>query len=182
MLHLAGQTRYAAAMLGAKGIKAARAVHLICACLWGGGAAAMLLVNLAVHPATGDELFARDLCMGVIDDFVIVPGALGCVLTGFVFGMWTKTGFVRQRWVVLKWVLTLSVITFGGLFVVPWLHRVAELSGELRMAALADPEYLRGRFIGLCAAMGYVALLAALVTLSVYRPRLSRGEPRKGPR
>jgi hypothetical protein len=78
-----------------KEFKWLKTLHVFSACMWGGAAVALVMVQLCIHPVTGDELHLRDLCMKVIDDCVVIPGAFGCLLTGFVYAMLTKWGFFK---------------------------------------------------------------------------------------
>lgn len=43
-----------------------------------------------------------------LDDYMVIVGANGCLLTGLVYSIFTNFGFVKFRWVTIKWLLTLS--------------------------------------------------------------------------
>lgn len=155
---------------GPQAMKWLKTAHVCCACLWGGGALSLVLLHWAVSPTSGDELFARDLCMKLIDDFVVSPGAVGCLLTGLLFAVYTPWGFFRHRWITLKWTLNVGFIAFGAIFFVPWLNTMSRISDLKRLAALEDPVYLRSAFMNRAAAVGMALSLFLLVWASIFKP------------
>ena len=54
-----------------------------------------------------------------IDMKILVPGAVGCLLTGIVYGIFTHWGFFKHRWLTVKWTLTLFMILFGTFYMGP---------------------------------------------------------------
>ena len=151
-----------------------KTLHVFSACMWGGAAVALVMVQLCIHPVTGDELHLRDLCMKVIDDYVVIPGAFGCLLTGFVYAMLTKWGFFKYRWVTIKWILNISFILFGAIYFVPWVDRAEAISNMQRLTALQDAEYLHSRFISEGMAIFQLIALFGIVTLSVFKPWMKK--------
>ena len=147
-----------------------KTVHVICACLWGGGAVCLVLLHWAVPTVSGDELFARDLCMKFIDDWVVSSGALGCMVTGIIFALPGGWGFFRFPWITVKFVVNAGFIGFGALFFVPWLDRMARLSDLERIRALEDPAYLHSKFLNEMVAVGMVVTLCFLVWITVFKP------------
>ncbi|MCL4561611.1 MAG: hypothetical protein M1281_13485 [Chloroflexi bacterium] len=49
----------------------------------------------------------------LLDYALIIPGAVGSLVTGFWICETTNWGFTRYRWVIAKWVGTLSGILIG---------------------------------------------------------------------
>lgn len=147
-----------------------KVIHLFSACLWGGGAMSMVLIHCAFTPLSGDELYARDLCLKIIDEYVVTSGALGCLFTGAIFCVAGGWGFFRLRWIVLKWALNVGYILFGLLCYMPWLEEMARLSGSKRMMALQTPEYLKNQTLNEISAFAVLASLAVLVWVSVFKP------------
>jgi hypothetical protein len=77
--------------VGSKGIKALKFFHLLTAGLWLGGAVGLnlMIFGLAL-PETGGELYGYNLACKFVDDFAVIPGAIGCLLTGFLFSLLTQ--------------------------------------------------------------------------------------------
>lgn len=86
--------------------KALKFIHLLAVCCWLGGAVAMLCLSpLCNGPqiANGGQLHGINLALDQIDIWVVViPGAVGCLLTGLVYCIFTKWGFFRHGWIAVK--------------------------------------------------------------------------------
>ena len=72
--------------LSIKGMKALKVIHLVCAIAWFGSAISMNLLRhlVVVKDAAGMYWVAEIL--EAIDMKILVPGAIGCLLTGIVYG------------------------------------------------------------------------------------------------
>ena len=83
--------------------------------------------------------------MDFIHIFVIIPGAIGVLLTGVVFSLWTNWGWFRHNWISVKWVICLYGVGFGTYPLGPWMSGLDRISQEKGLAALADPTYLHNQ-------------------------------------
>lgn len=132
------------------------AAHLFFAAVWIGGIIALGLVGLqALAGAPGYGL------SWWIDNVMIIPACLGSLATGLVFSLTTRWGFVRHRWVAVKWALTVSMIVVGATVLGPWVT-----------ASQTDPTLIPS--ILALAAVQLVLLLFMLV-LSTLKPSLRAG-------
>ncbi|SMF12954.1 hypothetical protein [Desulfovibrio gilichinskyi] len=147
-----------------------RAFHMLSACLWGGGALSMVLLHSVFTPNSGGELYARDICLKIIDEYVVTSGAFGCLITGFIFAWKTSWGFFKFRWVIIKWTVNVGFIIFGFLFYMPWLERMSEISGSIKLMALQTPEYLRNQLLNEITAFMVFGCLLLLVLISIFKP------------
>ncbi|CCO22615.1 hypothetical protein [Maridesulfovibrio hydrothermalis] len=147
-----------------------RAVHMLSACLWGGGALSLVLLHCIFTPHSGDSLFARDICLKIIDQYVVTSGALGCLMTGFIFAWKTSWGFFKFKWIIAKWTINVGFILFGFFFYMPWLERMSQLSGSFRLMALQTPAYLRSQFFNEISAFAVFGCLLLVVWISIFRP------------
>lgn len=128
--------------LGSQGIKILKIIHLFFAVLWIGGAIALLTVLFFSQPTTGDELYMTSRILQIVDDFLIIPGAIASFFIGIIYGVWTNWGFFKHRWLVVKWIVTVAQILFGTFALGPWVDRNVEIANELRNAALTNAELL----------------------------------------
>ena len=156
--------------LGRAGIYWLKSFHLLFAGLWLGAAVSLLLLNAFLTGLPAHELHGLDRAMRFIDDYVIIPGAMGSLFTGLVYSIWTNWGFFTYRWVTVKWAITLFGVLFGTFFLGPWLNGMEEISGRIGGAALADPVYLHNKAMNMWGALLQVAGLAAAVAVSVVKP------------
>lgn len=113
--------------------------------------------------------------MRLMDDMLIISGAMGCLVTGLVYSIFTKWGFLRHAWVATKWLITLFMIFSGSFIMGPCVNENA--------AHAADPVFCEQTFwdnIAVIHRWGTVQLilLAIVALLSVLKPRLRRSSPR----
>lgn len=145
-------------------------VHVLLAAVTAGGLVAVLAVLSLRHaamPAAGDR------AAFVLLEYLVVPASLGFIVTGAGFSLFTRWGFVRYPWVVVKWLGTaaLGVALVAGL--APEVALVASWSD-----AGLDPAEAAAYEAALGAARLWVSgcLLCAvsLVALSVFKPGRAR--------
>lgn len=148
--------------------KLALTAHVASSVGWLGAVAGFLA--LAVAGLTSPEvqmLRAAYLAMEPITRFVIVPLALGSVLTGLVQALGTQWGLLRHYWVVVKLLLTIV----ATLVLLKYTRTIGHMAG---MAAdeTAPSAALRS-LAGSPVLHASGALLVLLITtvLSVYKPR-----------
>lgn len=152
--------------------KVLKAVHLISVCCWLGGGTALFLLSAAKYQGwiTGQAVYGADLAAHVIDRWVVVNlGAFLCFMTGLAYGVLTKWGFFRHRWIVLKWVVLFLCIGFGI-----WLggkeQAMLALSHTLGEEAMAAPEY-RAVLLPYClGGLMQICVLVAVVFISIFKP------------
>jgi predicted integral membrane protein DUF2269 len=151
--------------------KLIKTLHILSACLWLGASGSVVeLQVLRGWPADHRELAALNLNLTILDFALIIPGALGSLLTGFLICKTTSWHFTRYRWVIAKWIGTLSGILLGTLLLGPWQMELLKASSQLDEAPLTGSPYdlIRVPF----AVIGYlqVWLLIAMVAISAFKP------------
>lgn len=162
---------------GARGQRVLKIIHLIVAGLWLGGAAALTLMIVALGPAeSGPELLGYDLARKFVDDLIIIPGAMGCLLSGLLISGLTPWGFFKHRWVAVKWILTVACILFGTFYLGPMINGQPLISQDLGLAAAADPVYAANRFHNTLGGGLQLAALIFMVAISVMKPWKKKGK------
>lgn len=154
------------------GLKWLKAAHLLCVCMWVGGALGILFVQHQLR--AGAELYGMDLAAKLVDDLVVIPGAMGSLATGLLYSLLTPWGFFKHRWVTVKWAITLYGVLFGTFFLGPWLNSLAPVSKALGAGAIGDYGYMRARDLN--AFWGGLQVLTLLFALfiSVLKPWRAR--------
>ena len=71
---------------------------MLFASLWVGGAVTLSTKQFFVNAANDGELYGVLSMMHYVDLFIIIPGAIGCLLTGIIYSAWTNWGWFRHRW------------------------------------------------------------------------------------
>lgn len=157
--------------LSSKGIKILKIIHLFFAVLWIGGGIALLVVLFGINPMNGDELYMKSRIIQLIDDCLIIPGALASFFIGIVYGIWTNWGFFKHRWITVKWVVTIAQILFGTFVLGPWVNETVDIANELRDAAMTDATLLHN--IEMSQTYGtiqVIILVVAFLVVSVLKP------------
>ena len=44
----------------------------------------------------------------IVDEHFLIPGGIGIIVTAILYGTITKWGFFKQRWITVKWILTVT--------------------------------------------------------------------------
>ena len=145
--------------------------HLFSAGLWIGGTAALTALICLYHPQNPGQMHAQNSLLMLLDFYIIAPGALGCLLTGLLYGWKTKYGFFRFRWIVCKWLLNLAFITFGGLVVVPWLENALAASSAMQTIT---PENTQIMLMHMLINVVQWSVIVFILYLSVFKPWMPR--------
>ena len=156
---------------GRRGRKWIVATHIFFAGTWTGAAVCLMLIQfLSRVPGNGSELYAVNSAAKIIDDFVIIPSALGTLITGLLISLLMDWGFFRHAWVGYKWVVTVTAVLFGTFFLGPWLNEMTALSDSLRFEALQNAAYLHNRLMNHVFGTLQASVLVFTVFVSVFRP------------
>jgi uncharacterized membrane protein len=118
-----------------------KAFHILCVSLWVGGAITISSKQFYIQAKTDGELYGILSAMDYVDFFIIIPGALGCFVTGLIYSTLTPWGWVKYRWIIVKWILCLYGIIFGTFFLGPWLATLVQLSQTYGLKALTNPLF-----------------------------------------
>jgi hypothetical protein len=157
--------------LGKTGLRILKILHLFTAGLWVGGAVALtLMISLPGSPESGGQLYGYNEACKFVDDLVIIPGAIGCLITGLLFSILTHWGFFKHRWVAVKWALTVFCILFGTFYLGPRVNGQPPISLAEGLSALHNPLYLANRSSNLLGGVLQVILIVLMLIISVVKP------------
>lgn len=156
--------------MSAKGQKWLKGIHILCACMWVGAAIILSLMNPFIKATDGMQLYGIDVSMKFIDDFIIIPGANGALLTGLVYSIFTGWGWFKHKWIIVKWCITIFGVIFGTFWLGPWVNELGPISKVQGLSALADPSYLHNRHMVLYWGTFQLSTLVLALFLSVLKP------------
>lgn len=159
------------------GQKWLKCAHLFFAALWVGGAVTVVLMNFFLHAQDGQALYGTNLAKKFVDDLIIIPGAMGCLLTGLIYSLFTPWGWIKHRWIALKWVINLFGVIFGTFWLGPWLNSLPEISRTQGLAALGNGAYQHSQ--DMLAVWGTAQMLTIVFAafLSVWKPWRAKVTP-----
>ncbi len=148
-----------------------KTLHIVSGCLWLGSAASVVVLQcLRGWSDDSRALASLNMDLALLDVTLIIPGAVGSLLTGFLICKTTSWGFLRYRWVIAKWIGALSGILLGTFLLGPWQIQLVNLSGEMQSAPLAGDAYDLIRLPFTIVGFLQVYLLIAVVAISVRKP------------
>jgi uncharacterized membrane protein len=157
--------------LGVKSKAWLKGFHLLFACAWLGSALSMILILvMKAQPNSGLHLYSVTSSLRVIDDFIIIPGAMGCLITGLFYSVFTKWGFTKFYWIIFKWVMIILQIAMGTFFLGPWLNNMVTLSNQLGFKPGENYQYISNFNLNLYFGMIQAALLIVVVFVSILKP------------
>jgi hypothetical protein len=145
-------------------------IHILFASVWIGSASALLLISFVYRSFTHDvEVQTIHTVLKWLDDCLIIPSAFGSLFTGLFLSWFTNWGFFVYRWVLWKWIATVSMILMGAAFLGRWINEMA-----LRAAGGLD-AWRDSVFLSYAASNRYfvslqIAVLLFLVSISILKP------------
>jgi uncharacterized membrane protein len=148
-----------------------KTLHLLSACLWLGTATSVVLLQcLKGWSEDGQLLLALNQNFSILDFALIIPGAMGSALTGFVLCKKTSWGFTRYWWIITKGILTILLILIGTACLGPWQLKMMDLSGQPENALIINESYNVIRILFTAVGLIQVLMLICIVTLSALKP------------
>jgi hypothetical protein len=107
-------------------------------------------------------------------NIVVIPGAIGSLLTGLIYSIFTQWGFFKHNWLTFKWIVTLTAILFGTFFLGPWETAMMEISGKIGIASISDPAYIYNQQMNLMFGTVQVTVLCITIFVSILKPWKSK--------
>lgn len=146
-------------------------LHVATAAIWVGVALAMVLMAFAnLKTTNGDELYAVNAMVKMLDDFVVIPMAIASVLTGTLLCWLTVWGFFKFYWVMTKWIATTMLITFGTLWLGPWVNSMTAIADTERTKALTNPLFMFDIHGVITGGSIQLICLLAIIAISIIKP------------
>ncbi|WP_228024074.1 hypothetical protein [Synechocystis salina] len=149
--------------------------HIGFAALWTGAVLSMFLLSLRnMSPSSGDELYTLNAAINLLDDYIVIPAAIGSVLTATALCWTTNYGFTKFYWVITKWVLTTGLVIFGTFWLFPWGNQAEQISDQVRLQALNSAVYAfdaKGVLIGTLTQAIFLIIIIGISTLKPWGRR-----------
>lgn len=126
----------------AKGQRYLKAIHIIFVSNWIGSAVILSSMQFYLYLHQDIEFSSVLKMLVFIDDFILIPSATGTFLTGLLFSLKTKWGFVVHRWIIVKWLIAFLGIIFGMICLGPWLNSMCEIAEQSSLNAFNDDIFV----------------------------------------
>ncbi|WP_242018268.1 hypothetical protein [Synechocystis sp. FACHB-383] len=127
-----------------------------------------------MSPSSGDELYTLNAAINLLDDYIVIPAAIGSVLTATALCWTTNYGFTKFYWVITKWVLTTGLVIFGTFWLFPWGNQAEQISDQVRLQALNSAVYAfdaKGVLIGTLTQAIFLIIIIGISTLKPWGRR-----------
>jgi integral membrane sensor domain MASE1 len=152
--------------------------HIGFATLWTGTVVSMFLIALRNQDTTNsDILFALNSAIVLLDDVVVIPAAIGSVVTATLLCWQTNYGFFKFYWVIAKWILTLGLVIFGTFWLFPWGNAAEEIALSEGLNAFKNSVYVfdaRGVLIGSLIQVSFLFIIIVISTLKPWGRRAAK--------
>jgi len=156
--------------LSSKNQKWLKSFHIFFAAVWIGAGVCLIMMQSFLEANSGQMLYGINISMKLIDDFVIIPAAIGSLLTGLIYSIWTRWGFFKHNWIIVKWIINIGGIIFGTFWLGPWMNSMPPISESLGMKALSDAVYMNNNLMNQIFGSIQVATLIFAAFISVLKP------------
>lgn len=160
-----------------KGLKVLKLIHLLGIMPWISGCLAAFILMLFIKSSTNsDEIFYFLNAIEILDFNAIVIGAIFTVLLGIFYGLFTNWGFIKMRWLVIKWLVSIFIIVSGIQLYIPNIDAMRNLLATHRIAAVQGAEFWYHWQILLGIIIIDLLLMAILIALSIFKPKLKKAK------
>lgn len=156
--------------LSPKGQRVLKLLHLFFMSMWVGAAIIINVKQFFIDPHSDGELYGIMATLHFIDFFIIIPGAIGVLLTSVIYSIWTPWGWFKHKWITVKWLICIFSIVFGTYPLGPWLTEMTVMTKDQGLGALSNEVFLHHqRMLYIFGSMQGLLLLFA-VYLSAIKP------------
>ena len=164
--------------LSKTGYKIIKLIHILSASIWiGTGAVVLFLLTSVVKENNLSEILEA---IETIDMKLIIPAALITLVSGLLFSVFTEWGFLKHRWIAVKYVINVIPMIAGAVLLSPAIQNMLSLAAGLGHAALIEPSFVSSRNTFTGVLVFQLTLLIIAVCLSVFKPKLGKPEKKSG--
>jgi len=159
---------------GSIGLKILKMLHILMIVLFLGGILSSFALLMKLNLSNFDDAYMTYKTFNIISANVVKLGAQGTILLGAVYGFFTKWGFIKHKWLAIKWILFI-IQTFVGILIVDKLMvaNTALLETE-KIQALSNPVFIHNHFLRLYVVIAQIGLTLFALILSVLKPGRSK--------
>lgn len=157
--------------LSPNGMKILKITHIVCSTMWIGGVMALVCIMLGSKPFSQEMIYMAAKDHLVIDIWFLIPGGVGIVITALLYSIFTKWGFVKHRWVAIKWILTIILVIIGKLYMGIIIEKNMAYAERIMTEGItSEPFYTNVTNVAIAGIIQLV-LFAVVLILSVVKPK-----------
>ena len=154
-----------------KEMKTLKVFHLLFIMMWTVGVLMMGLLYWRPSVNSLEFLYNQTTAL-FIDYTLVIPGAVLAVITGLIYGLKTKWGFFKYRWLTVKWIVGVAIILIGTFGLHPLALEIIAQAAAIANESIVFPTNYFGSKLPI---VNWMALLQAagllfLIWVSVFKP------------
>lgn len=154
-----------------KGMKTLKTFHLVFIMMWTVGVIMMGLLYWRNSQSSLEFLYNQQTAL-FIDYALVIPGAILAVITGVIYGLKTKWGFFKYKWLTVKWIIGVLIILIGTFGLHPLALEIIEQASGTANEAISFPVDYFGvklQIVNIMALLQGIGLIF-LIWVSVFKP------------
>lgn len=163
--------------LETRGLQVLKISHLLFAIMWIGGVMALVSLQLGQPPQTKDMMYLAAQSHLIVDEYFLIPGGIGIIVTAVLYGSLSKWGFFKHRWISVKWILTALLVVLGAGYMGATIKENMVYALKI-LTDNADASIFLANVRNVAIA-GIVQLIgfAYIIVISVVKPWKKKGKP-----
>lgn len=158
------------------GQKILKGFHLVFAAITLGGLLSMLALFVLKTSHPDINQFPMDRSIYLINNSVVYYSVMGNILTAMTYGLFTRWGFFKFDWIVVKWLLLIGLAVLFMMWFIPAVNGMTSLSDAGLNTAGAEAEYSDFVQRGMFWCVFLIGLFVAIFFISTIKPWGKRKE------
>jgi uncharacterized membrane protein len=145
-------------------------IHVVSTGLWlGSGGSILFLLFLNSQTQNSKELYAYNLATSCIDDYLLIPSASICIVSGAIICFAEDLMMFTCSWIITKCACSIMALAIGT-FIAPEISQLLDLVNLARTSSLPNHEYLDVLLASLILAIFQTLIILYVIFISIKRP------------
>ncbi len=152
-------------------------LHIFLIILFLGGILSSFALTVNLNLSNFDDVYMTYKSLAIISDNIVQIGGEGTILLGLIYGFFTRWGFIKYKWLAVKWLLFIAQ-TFMGILIVDKLRVVntALLETE-KVATLSNPIFIHNHNLRQYVVIAQIIFTIFALIVSVSKPFRNKTRP-----
>lgn len=155
--------------LGPVGQRWLKGFHILFGCAWATSGITITILG-SLKPESGPQLYELDIIRKFIDDILVAPTAVACLITALAYSTFTNWGWFKHRWITVKWIMCVSGIIFGIFWLSAWVNSMTLISKQEGINAYSNATYIHSMKSNFWGGIIQNTSVIAAIFISVIKP------------
>lgn len=156
--------------MSGKGLKFLKVLHVFFVVVLFGGILGSLVLSMNIDFTEYNEAYFGYKSLFILSSKMILHGTILTIIIGCMYGLFTKWGFIKHKWIMIKWILFIIQIVIG-LFIINrlTLENIALLETQKELA-LSNKTFILHQHIRTVANVIQVLITLVIFIISFLKP------------